>query len=160
MITVSPVRRAAVLRFAVLLAALVGFAVLQGAQCHAAMAAMPTTMTVTAEQCGFMPASSDTGNQSSASPLPDDSMLAVQASSATEGVSAAAAHESPASAKPTAGFAMACLAVFLTLLTILALVRRVRNALFPIGDHRIPVPVLVSAVPRPPTLAQLCVLRT
>ncbi|GAD87046.1 MULTISPECIES: hypothetical protein [Nocardia] len=151
-------RRAGFLRLAVMLAALVGVALIQGAQCHAASMAgmtMPTIGTFATGPCGPITADADPGDHhdTAAAPIQDQPTVI-----ADDLMAAPDDHQTEAA--PAAGLAMACLAVFLALLTVLAIAGSLRRALLIGRYHQPPSPVLRSVLPRPPSLAELCILRT
>ncbi|MFI7190038.1 hypothetical protein ACIBQ0_09915 [Nocardia nova] len=153
MIAAPPaLRRAGLARLVVVLAALLGMLAIQNTHCTAG-SAMGTSMTAAASivspgDCGAMHQAAD-----SVANAHQHDAVAV----ADSGITARADHASPMLA---CDIAMACLAVFLALLTVLAvapqLVGRVRADSQRAVRRQCPVP----AVPRPPSLAELCILRT
>ncbi|AVH20818.1 MULTISPECIES: hypothetical protein [Nocardia] len=148
-------RRAALLRLAVALSAFVAIALVHGAQCQTGM---PMTMAHSAAmvggvagQCGGAQVGDAGIHEHDHGP---DSGVGVQAADTPLTVADDAV---PA---PPVGLVMACLAAFLAMLATLAFPRRdvVATVLRRAPDVAM---IRVRAVlPRAPTLAELCVLRT
>ncbi|MFI7189948.1 hypothetical protein ACIBQ0_09455 [Nocardia nova] len=157
MIAVPPaVRGAGAARLLVVLAALLGILAIQNTHCSAGSAmAMGPSMTMAASTG----ASSDCGQMRQGAT--GDPMVGPQQPT-TVAVAEASMHTHADHASPAlpCDIAMACLAVFLSLLTVLAvalpMLGRVRvHFPRPIRDLR-----RVSAPSRPPSLCELCILRT
>ncbi|MGW4632860.1 hypothetical protein [Nocardia sp. NPDC004415] len=151
-------RRTGFLRLAMMLAALVGVALIQGAQCHAASMAgmiMPTTGAVAAGQCGLADDNASPGDRHDAAGGYEQDQHAIIADDAMT-----MAEDEQSGVGLAAGLAMACLAIFLAVLTVLAIAGPVQRALLGGLDPQPPIPVLHPVLPRPPSLAQLCILRT
>lgn len=148
-------RRAGFARLVVVLAALLGMLAIQNTHCTtgSAMAAMGTSMTASAS----IDASSDCGAMHQTI---DPTVSAHHHDAEAVADPASAASTDHASPMLPCDIAMACLAVFLALLTVLAvipaLLRRMPVDPLRAVRGRCPVP----AVPRPPRLAELCILRT
>ncbi|GAD83339.1 hypothetical protein NCAST_19_00410 [Nocardia asteroides NBRC 15531] len=146
--------RTGLLRLVVVLAAMVGIALIQSGHCQAA-ASMDMSMAssfTTVGPCG--PAHTGT-DQNAIHPGHDQGAEMVQVESAS--VTAGSEHAQPA---VPAAIVMACLAVFLALLAGMALPRHLGR----VYSIRTPLPLdgpePASVLPRPPSLAELCVLRT
>ncbi|MGV9753222.1 hypothetical protein [Nocardia farcinica] len=147
-------RRAALLRLAVVLSAFVGIALVHGAQCQTGM---PMPMSHSAAvlsgvtgQCGAQV--DDSGSHGH-----DNGLDFGVGAEATDTPMMAADDAAPA---PPVGLVMACLAAFLALLATIAFPRRevVATVLRRAQDRGM---TRVRAIlPRAPTLAELCVLRT
>ncbi|MGW5440739.1 MULTISPECIES: hypothetical protein [Nocardia] len=153
-------RRVALLRLAVVVSAFVGIALIQGTQCQAGMPmgtaraqAVAAIDGATVDQCGAVPIDAraehqvDPGHDSAMGVAGLDAPIAVAVAEDLDPVL-------------PAGLVMACLAAFLALLVVFALPRRGGFA------HRVRLVQDVgmtgvrSVLPRAPTLAELCVLRT
>lgn len=149
-ITTPPApRRTGIARLVLVLAALAGIALLQNAHCPAGMAmAAPASMSAVA--CAGVQSAADHDIH-----MPDPGDSVVQAAVVSPEVSSD--HSGPA--LPT-GIAMACLAVFLALLAALALPRLSGHAYTLLLSLPLRGPRPRSVPPRPPSLAELCVLRT
>ncbi|TDP38637.1 hypothetical protein DFR75_103294 [Nocardia ignorata] len=146
-------RRAALLRLAIVLSALVGIALVHGAQCQAGMPmgmAQSVVMRDDAGQCG---ARGDDPS-SHAHDRGHDSGKGVQAPDAPMPMVEDAA---PA---PPVGLAMACLAAFLALLAVFVFARREVTVTVLRQVQNVGLTGVRAVLPRAPTLAQLCVLRT
>lgn len=150
MIASTASQRAGLLRLAVVLAALVGIALIQSGHCQAG-----ATMEMS------------TGSSMTSVAAEADSAHPVEHQSRTESVASAAAVNNAVEQlgeddRPVApaGIMMACLAMFLALSAAVALLRRPGSGWR--GSHPIPTERLLSGSvpPRPPSLAELCVLRT
>lgn len=151
-------RRVGLLRLAVVVSAFVGIALIQGAQCQAGMPmgmaqSLATIDGATSDRCGVVSVDAKGGHEADDG---HDSGMGIVVPDAPMAVPVA---EDPEPVVP-AGLVMACLAVFLALLVAFALPRRGGIA------HRVRLVQAVgmtrvrSALPRAPTLAELCVLRT
>ncbi|WP_157227403.1 MULTISPECIES: hypothetical protein [Nocardia] len=148
------VRRAGILRLVVVLAALVGIALIQSGHCQAS-APMDMSMTAAAAaagHCGPAQAGADQGMNHA-----DHDHGAVMFQTDAAPVTTGSDQSPPA---VPAGIVMACLAVFLALLAGVALLRSHWRAC----AIRLPLPLAGpeprAVLPRPPSLAELCVLRT
>jgi hypothetical protein len=146
-------RSTGVVRLVVVLAALVGLALIQSPHCSAGTAmGMPAAATATAScaACGVSQADIPPAVHQHG---PADGMLQAATVVGDMGTD----HHVPAG---PAGITMACLAVFLALLAGFAALRPDGRA------DRTRLPLLLTsprprqALPRPPSLAELCVLRT
>lgn len=154
MITAPPtLRRAGLVRLLVVVAALVGIALIQNAHCPAM--AMGTPMSAsTGVDCTVI-ASGAVGEHGQENRHHAGIDTAVQALAVTsDGIADESGSMLPA------GIAMACLAVFLALIVALAVPRRSERAFVflrsPLRTGFRPR----TAPPRPPDLSELCVLRT
>ncbi|MGN2642147.1 MULTISPECIES: hypothetical protein [Nocardia] len=148
------VRRAGLLRLVVVLAALVGIALIGSGHCRAA-APMDMSMTASATAAGHCGPAQTGADQSMNHADHDQGAVMVKASAAS--VTAGSDHSQPVA---PAAIVMACLAVFLALLAGVALLRHHGRA----HAIRIPLPLAGpeprTVLLRPPSLAELCVLRT
>ncbi|WP_405139111.1 hypothetical protein [Nocardia sp. NBC_01388] len=153
--------RAAFAQLVVVLAGLVGIALVQGALCQAAMSMGGMDMAMEQPVAAVGVVVQDIGSI----PVASDPILHVEsamqhADIGVREVVAAVDVMDGRSAPAPAGIVMACLAVFLALLTVLAIPRR-GGASYVIRSRRPGRAVRPrSALPRAPSLAELCVLRT
>ncbi|GAD83366.1 hypothetical protein FEK33_21150 [Nocardia asteroides NBRC 15531] len=147
-------RRVALLRLAVVLSAFVGIALAHGTQCQTGM---PMGMTHSAAvlsgvtgHCGAQVDDSDIHQHDNGL----DSEVAAEATNTSLTPVDDAEHA------PTVGLAMACLAAFLALLATFAFPRKEIVAIVLRRTQDMGMTGVRSALPRAPTLAELCVSRT
>ncbi|BDT85569.1 MULTISPECIES: hypothetical protein [Nocardia] len=147
-------RRAALLRLAVVLSAFVGIALVQGAQCQTGM---PMGMVQSAVMFDGVAGQCATGVNGPSAHEHDhghDSGMGIDMPDTPM------AMADDAAPTPPAGLVMACLAAFLALLAAFMFPRRevVTTALRQAQD--VGITGVRAVLPRAPTLAELCVLRT
>ncbi|MBF6289751.1 hypothetical protein IU436_26510 [Nocardia farcinica] len=147
-------RRAALLRLAVVLSAFVGIALVHGAQCQTGMpmgmAHSAAVLSGVAGPCGAQV---------------DDSGIHGHDHGLDSGVGAEATDTpmtvvDDAAPAPPVGLVMACLAAFLALLATIAFPRREVVATVLRRARDMGMTRVRAVLPRAPTLAELCVLRT
>ncbi|MEV0464277.1 hypothetical protein AB0I30_25150 [Nocardia tengchongensis] len=166
MIAAPHPRRDGLSRLLVVLAALLGMLLLQNAHCTAGMAMgmpmtpdMPMTVGLTGDSAG-QPAGPSTDRLDSHGTDASSAFVAEAPGAVTTDTAAdtPALRDHPQASGP--GIGMACLAMFLALLSLLAL--RYLHAPRPWIRTSLPTPAhrLIAALPRPLSLAELCVLRT
>ncbi len=147
-------RRAALLRLAVVLSAFVGIALVHGAQCQTGMPmGMVQSVVVldgAAGQCDTV--ASDPGPHEH-----DHGLGSGTGVNASDSPMTMADDAAPA---PPVGLVMACLAAFLALLAAFVFARRGVVATVLLQAQDVGMTGVRAVLPRAPTLAQLCVLRT
>ncbi|MFE3758170.1 hypothetical protein ACFXO9_28025 [Nocardia tengchongensis] len=162
MIAAPHPRRDGLSRLLVVLAALLGMLLLQNAHCTAGMAMgmpmtpdMPMTVGLTGDSAGPSMDRLDSHSTDTSSAFVAEAPGAVTSDTAAD---TPALPDHPRASGP--GIGMACLAMFLALLSLLAL--RYLHAPRPWIRTSLPTPAhrLIAALPRPLSLAELCVLRT